>query len=381
MGRPKRAGRLDKLGAGEALMLFWRPLTTTGDQKGDCSAAIAMTEGHGDCFVDTRQLNYNSRGSEAAIVMIQVSCLYCGKKLTAKEEWVGRKGKCPACNHTFFIPRENAADEERRRKAEYWDTKSDEEIAQLLQGGWVAGTSDIEEKRLPDENRSDLIRKRKEDYWAHKSDEEITEILLESDEEAEATRPFFMPRYDDLTLFTLSVTLVLLLMMNAQLRGSVVRFFASGYQHIGFYVLLALLSLALLPSLTNVFLRRDKSNLEKAAMLLFAVAITAGTGIYAGMKMFESYAGWLLIFPIWNIITGGILALYLLTGIAGTKCITDETASITQIISSVIAITALLCLCNYIFELHWVYTYSIVVCYTTSLHNALGDFFGKKTDD
>ena len=112
-------------------------------------------------------------------------------------------------------------------------------------------------------------------------------------------------------------------------------------------------------------------------MLFFAVLITAGTGIYAAIKMI-SESGWLLIFAIWNLITGLILLFFLLSGTVDTEHITDETADNRQIFISVIAILILLALCNYAFRLHWVYTYSIAICYVTSFHNVVQDMFGKK---
>jgi hypothetical protein len=315
--------------------------------------------------------------------MMQLSCQYCGKKLTAKEEWLGKRGKCPACNHTFFIPdmarvrEEMSAEEERRRMAAYWAGKSDEEIAQSLLNGHAGEALHHEGKGAQDEERAALIKKRQEEYWAHKSDEEIVEILLEGGEEAEVTRPFFFPRYDDLTLFTLSVTLLFLLMTNGQLQNSLVTFLTSGYQHLGFYVLLAMWAGGMVLSMVTVFFDRRKSDFEKHLLLIFAVGITAGTGIYAGILMFESFRSWLLIFPIWNILSGVILILYFRTGVVTTKCISDEHASFVDIVTSLIAMTILLAVCQYVFKLHWVYTYSIAVCYTMSLHSVLQDFFPK----
>jgi hypothetical protein len=315
--------------------------------------------------------------------MIQVSCIYCGKKLAAKEEWVGKRVMCPACKHIFFIPDEatlrdeSKTNENKKRKAAYWAGKNDAEISDALLNGFTTEAPQSDKQHPKNDSRAEVIKKRKEEYWSSKSSDEIVHMLLESEEEAEATRPFFLPRYDDLTLFTLSVTLLLLAITNRQLQDAIKSFFASGYHFAGFYVLLALFSLGLLPSLANVFLRRQKSNFEKVFMLLFAVGATAGAGIYAGVKMFESFRGWLLIFPIWNIITGVILLLYFPAGIVTTKCITDESSSFLQLAISVAATALLLVLCNYVFKLHWVYTYSIAVCYTTSLHNVVQDFFGK----
>jgi hypothetical protein len=227
--------------------------------------------------------------------------------------------------------------------------------------------------------KAEAIKNRQAEYWASKTDEEIAHALLEDGDEPEASRPFFLPRYDDATLFTLSITLLLLLAVNAQLQDDIKTLLAFK-EHIDprLYVLAAAFVLGMLLSLVNVFIRRQKSGFEKSAMLIFAVVVTAGAGIYAGFKMFESYRGWLMIFPIWNIINGVLLLLYVRAGVITTKCITDETASFFDIASSLVVITILLGLCQYFFKLHWVYTYSIVVCYTMSLHSVLQDFLPKR---
>src|SRR5947207_11150681 len=40
---------------------------------------------------------------------ISVTCGGCGKNLKVKDEWAGKKGKCPTCGTTFAIPAGGAA--------------------------------------------------------------------------------------------------------------------------------------------------------------------------------------------------------------------------------------------------------------------------------
>lgn len=112
-------------------------------------------------------------------------------------------------------------------------------------------------------------------------------------------------------------------------------------------------------------------------MLIFAVSVTVGTGIYGGYLMFASSVGWMLVFPAWNITNAVILLVLCRIGFVTTECVTDEAANFFGIAASIIAVTILLGLCQYIFKLHWVYTYSIAICYTMSLQGVLQDFFPK----
>src|SRR5213080_944712 len=40
---------------------------------------------------------------------ISVTCDGCGKSLKVKDEWAGKRGKCPTCGKTFAIPAAGAA--------------------------------------------------------------------------------------------------------------------------------------------------------------------------------------------------------------------------------------------------------------------------------
>jgi hypothetical protein len=312
--------------------------------------------------------------------MIQIPCLYCGKKLTAKEEWVGKKVKCPACTHMFFIGKghrpvnENAANDSAKHDDRYWAAKSNQEIAQMLLNRYDIK---IPDKTAEDEEHAEALHKRQAQYWESKSDEEIAHMLLEPSEEPEVARPFFVPSYDDITLFTLATTFLLLLFINGQFQSDIRRLAAFGIEQPRFYLVAGPFLLGLLLSLINIFFAREKSELEKALMLVFAVAITVATGLYAGWVMWQSYTGWLLVFPVWNIANATVLLLYCRAGAITTKCIVGVTASFFDIASNTIAIIVLLAVCQYVFRLHWVYTYSIVVCYATSVHSVLDDFFGR----
>jgi hypothetical protein len=271
--------------------------------------------------------------------MIQIACLYCGKKLTAKDEWVGRNVQCPECNHIFHIPKKRLGEDEYKPRSA---VKNDEH------------------------------------FWDGKSNEEIAEVLLTTEEQREKRKlAFLIPRYDDLTLFTLSVTSLLLLLISGQLQEDIGRLITARDFDPRLYLYGIPFLLGMLLSFVNAFLRREKSDFEKILILVFAVGVTAGTGLYAGEMMRKDHEGWMLIFPFWNIANAGILLALCRTGFVTTECVTDEDASYWQMAYSIIVISALLALCNYVFKLHWVYTYSIAVCYTMSLQGVLQDFFPK----
>ncbi|MHC4302444.1 MAG: hypothetical protein ACYS7Y_34730 [Planctomycetota bacterium] len=183
-----------------------------------------------------------------------------------------------------------------------------------------------------------------------------------------------LPRYDDLTLFALSLAFLLLVLISAELRQDLARAFSA---ELGtHYVLLLLLAvLGMVCSFVNVFLQRKRYEFEKQAMLAFAVLVTAGTGIYAGYLMLDRSQGWLMVFPAWNILDGGLLLLLARAGIVDTECITDEKATFKQVLITAIAVPILLTTCLFLFDLYWATTFSIATAYTMNLHKTLRYLF------
>jgi hypothetical protein len=219
--------------------------------------------------------------------------------------------------------------------------------------------------------------------WAGKSDREITENLLpqamtEEPRQQQAVRKafsFLAPRYDDLTLFALSLSFLLLWLIDPDLRRDLAKMFSEGWSgDITIWLIAAVIGMAL--SLVNVFLRREKSDFQKSVMLIFAVVVTAGTGLYAGWIMLHESKGWLLVFPAWNILNGGLLLLLFRLGIVDTDCIVDEQASFAEVVITAICVPILLTVCHYYCELQWAVTFSIAVAYTMSLHNGIRAVFG-----
>ncbi len=189
-----------------------------------------------------------------------------------------------------------------------------------------------------------------------------------------------LPRYDDLTLFALSVTFLLLLASNPKTRTDLGRgdiFLRDGRV----VILVGLAILGMLFSLFGIFFRGPKPTSVKWPMLVFAVLVTAGTGAYAGYVTLKSARGWLMIFLAWNILNAALLLLLFRAGLMGVDCVVDRAARFSQVIVTVIAICILLAVCQCLFQLHWAITYSVSVGYTMSLHHALADVFGTGADE
>jgi hypothetical protein len=253
--------------------------------------------------------------------------------MLAQEDGRGKKGKCPKCNHLVVVP---------------WTTK-----------GRPAISADTPEQ---------LQQAR-----------ETIAILSTAQDTAELYREktgWFIPAYDELSLFLMAATFILLGATNATMREQIQKLMMkSNDVRIYFLAVIFLCGMGL--SIYHIFTTREKNNYEKMVMLFFAVMANAGTGIISGWYVIKNsdVHNWQLIFPIWNIINGALLLLMLRFRIIDEECISDRDANTTEVIIGLIAVLIIFALCNYVFKLHWAITFSICIIYTTSFDRALQNVF------
>ncbi len=257
--------------------------------------------------------------------MIRFTCEKCGKKIRTPNKSAGKKGKCPKCKSPVIVP--SLAD------------KSDAEIVREVLGA---------KPRCDSRHRAEGKR-----------------------------RGLLRPHYDEVTLFSMSVTFILLLLISKSMRTDLYKLISRDFDLR--IVVFAVFFLAGIPfSIFHAFSTREKHVGEKAAMLLFAVFVSAGTGIYAGRHMLKTATGWLILFPIWNIIYGGLLLLMFRMRLIGINRISDRNATRRQIILGLIAVLIIVICCQFWFRLHWAVTFSICIAYTTSLDKAVRSVFHRR---
>ena len=280
--------------------------------------------------------------------MIRFKCIYCGQRILAKDDGVGKRGKCPKCDHLLTVPE---------------STK-----------GRPAISSDKEP--MPDRSEPPLFASDKPSFDAK---EQMTELLKES-------FGFLIPTYDKLSLFLMAFTLIFLYAANFQMREQILdwisrdwlRVWKQEFTHSGFRIesfynyMLFILSILLVALPFQVFFKRD-IDMKKKVMVFFAVSANSLTSIIAGVYTWGHIAisNWLLIFPIWNIINCVLLLLMLFLNIIDEECISDRKITFVQIVLGLVSVIIIVLICNNVFKLHWAITFSICMVYTTSFDRAL----------
>ena len=278
--------------------------------------------------------------------MIRFKCIYCGQRILAKDDGVGKKGKCPKCAHLLTVPE---------------STK-----------GRPAINSDIEPMPdrpiIPRITASERIKELCENM-PEKMSEAQTEIFKEN-------FGFLVPTYDRLSLFLMAVIWILLFIMNNKLNEIIHAFLATQNWLFITYVL-TIPSVFLIIGIYQIFIKREKLNFEKTIMLWFAIATNVLTGIIAAVYIIKNTEvnNWQIIFPIWNIVNAVVLYLMLDFNFIDEKCIVERQATPGQIILGLGATIIIVLICNYGLKLHWSITFSICIVYTTSFDRALQSVF------
>ncbi len=186
----------------------------------------------------------------------------------------------------------------------------------------------------------------------------------------------FLPHYNELSLFLMSISFILVYLTHADLRSGINSFLHSdrSFDYRG-YLLVGFSALGILFSLAHIFVRRRKSDFEKAAMLFFAVLVNGISGIAAGHHLLNGARGLMLIFPLCNILSGAILLILYRFNIINERCVVDDDATVLQVFvgSAVVIIAMTVCSA---YDLYWAITFSICVAYATNVNDVLQQVLG-----
>jgi hypothetical protein len=265
----------------------------------------------------------------------------------ALEDGRGKKGTCPKCTHTIYVPQ---------------IFKPESNISPLALK--PPETSTPQNRPCEQNKDSSAIL---EEFPPPDSLEDTAEIFAEK-------LGFLIPNYDELSLFLMAAVFVVLYFTNNKLQDDITTFLIrlDVWRR---YIYLGLFMLGMFLCLYHVFTKRQKTEAEKGIMLLFAISINAATGFIAGFYMFKESPGWLFIFPAWNIINSILLIVMQYVNLFDESQICDRDATITQVIIGSVATLIIFYICNNVFNLHWAITYSICIIYTTSFDRGLQSVF------
>jgi hypothetical protein len=190
-------------------------------------------------------------------------------------------------------------------------------------------------------------------------------------------RKWFAPRYDEVTLFVMSSSALLLYLWDAAFRASVSGAIAEldMVSDLRLYFLMALLLGGLALSLAQGFIRHEKREFERELMLMFAIFFQVFSSFFAGFHLMND-PGYTIhwMFPLWNILSGILLMMLYRLEVIGVSAIIDTKASRVQIAICILPVAVFIFLNHNLLGLHWSLVLSMSVALAGVLSHAVDMF-------
>ena len=188
-----------------------------------------------------------------------------------------------------------------------------------------------------------------------------------------------LPRYDELTLFLMSVSFAVVMVFDAGVRETVRSMPMARFQWdlYPFYTILLLFVSGMVFSVVHVFTTRKKTGFEKTAMLYFAVIANAVAGLLAGAYLLRESQGVLAIFPLWNMFDALALLLMYWTEAVDENAVLDDNACPKAAAAGALAVAVLYLACRSL-GLHWAVSFSVCVTFSANISKELHRVFPPK---
>lgn len=188
-------------------------------------------------------------------------------------------------------------------------------------------------------------------------------------------RRIFAPTYDELTLFSLSLTCVLFFTTGFRSTFGSGNFVLS-YNGFGPIVLMLILAGGVCLSLFHAFSKRKKLRFEKQVMFLFAALMNGFSGIWGGTYLLSKAESltWIAVFPVFNIISSYSVLSVTRDRVLEEACIDDKDVRLPEVALSTLIISVAFFITRHFLGWHWTATLSICVFYGTNLNRVIVNF-------
>jgi hypothetical protein len=175
-----------------------------------------------------------------------------------------------------------------------------------------------------------------------------------------------VPKYTEITAYLISITFALLLITNSEFRGGISNFLI---EEMGVWSLLSGIAILIGVTLSiyNAFENRIITSGEKYLILFTIILINFFVAFYAGTYILERTQGWLVIFPLLNILNAAFLLFLFRIGAFTERSFSDQQAKREEVILGTIFLLIIFLISQYVFNNYWAITFSICLVYATNL--------------
>jgi len=194
-------------------------------------------------------------------------------------------------------------------------------------------------------------------------------------------KKYYIPTFDELTIFCMSYTAIVLFFIDSELRDFLQLFLLEEFD-LRAFIIFIMAVIGILFSIFHVISKRKKKSYEKIFMLGFVVFMNLIAGFVGIFSAFDNYnylsnGNMPIIFPILNFSYGLYLFFLWRVRILDEHSVTDEDAPIIFTTISIFLLSIIIILCKYHFELTWPLTFSISISYVSIFYNFI-DYTLKK---
>lgn len=182
----------------------------------------------------------------------------------------------------------------------------------------------------------------------------------------------FVPSFDELAIFCVSYSVIFLFVINDVFRSEFSSYLLTNIIGI---LLLIMIIIGMAFSVFHVLSSRKKTPIEKRFMLFFIVFMNLTAGffgffyvVFDAVRASDFYS---LIFPIWNFSYALYLAALMRLHKLDETAIRDENAPFYCTIFSVVLISVILLICQFYFQLYWIFSFSIALFYVSIFNQFL----------
>ena len=184
-----------------------------------------------------------------------------------------------------------------------------------------------------------------------------------------------IPQHNELSLFLIGVSILSLLVIDSEFRGELLNLKAADAIFWPIPICLLFFGQGIIFTFIHIIVEGPKGTYEKFCMFCFAVCANLTAGIAACVHAFQTDGfGLLIIFPIWNLISGALLmGMVVLTLASGSdvqsmeEAIDDEDATRPQVAIGLLVVVLTIGVCHFVCELYWAMTFSMCVAYTSNI--------------
>jgi hypothetical protein len=181
-----------------------------------------------------------------------------------------------------------------------------------------------------------------------------------------------IPKYSEISLYLTALTFVLLFLTNRDI-GDILFDFC--FDDLGGVVFFFVFFMGLVSSFYFAVSDVVTPKFIKSSMLLFVISTNLGVAVYGGLYILENLEGFLIVFPVLNMINAFLMLLLLRMQVINEESISNENARPREILVGSVSLVILFVFSQYLLRNFWAVTFSLCLTYSSMINDFVTRLF------